>query len=99
MHVVSAYDQDRQLNYPIMYGIQSVALENDTILDTNLFSINSTTGEVITNHGLNYETVAKYIITVQVSGSLYVGLYVHMCVLSVYLSFCVCTYCMCLCEC
>lgn len=66
MHTVSAYDQDRQLNYPVVYDLESVALEDDTALDIHLFSINATTGEVITNHSLNYEMATKYIITVKV---------------------------------
>lgn len=66
MHTVSAYDQDRQLNYPVEYDLEGVALEDDTSLDTHLFSINATTGEVITNHSLNYEIATKYIITVKV---------------------------------
>ena len=66
MHVVSAYDQDRQLNYPVVYDLEGVALEDNTALDPYLFSINDSTGEVFTNHSLNYERVAKYIITVKV---------------------------------
>lgn len=66
MHTVSAYDQDTQLNYPVEYDLEGVALEDDTALETNLFSINATSGKVITNHSLNYEIVTKYIITVKV---------------------------------
>ena len=66
MHNVSAYDQDRQLNYAVVYDLEGVALEDNTALDPYLFSIDASNGEMFTNHSLNYEMVTKYIITVKV---------------------------------